>query len=493
MLDKLFFLGVVLIPFSGIPGLPFLGEMKNELSIHIFILALSIFFFSYIPELFRSGKLMKVRLLPQFMVLFFFVVGISFALNFTSIFDSLYRERTGINKFITSTIVAVFGFSLAYLSYFVVGDKWKERLIKPVMISVGICAIYSIPEIGSWFSSGIGSVYTVLFKLTHDPIFGESKEFMRLTSVSFEPPAFANYAGFAWSWIYAGVIVSRGPQKMLYAFLWAVLTAMMILASSRTGVIVLSGSIIAVILLRTVFLPQKMAQSNLRSVVVSLLVGLFFLAIIIFADKFNEFVGMVVAGKSDSNLSRLASNTTAINMFKEKPLFGFGFGQYGFHGAEYMPSWGWYSWEIRSWFSSLGAAWPPVFSLYARFAAELGLLGVIIWTYIWVTLMYTVVKVSHRVQRITGVLPPQSHPIVLSAVCVLLSGIPNDSLRTPMMWITLGFGCRFISEMEAFIAKARAEYIANMKTEEGGCDSNGSVSGLALLNSGNEIVGHKHK
>jgi len=492
MLEKLFILGVIFIPFSGISGVSLMGEMRSELSAHIFLFALFVFFMSYIPGAARDGKLSRVKLLPKFMALFFCAIGVSLAFNFSAIFESIYRERTGLNKFITSSMVAVFGFALAYLSYFVVLDKWKSTLLKPISISVIICVIYSFFELGSWVSSGFDGIYTALFNMTHDANFSMNAGLSRLMSVSFEPPAFANYAGFAWPWIYAGVVVSRGPQKTLYSFLWAALTVMIVLASSRTGMIVLSGCIITLILLYRVYLPQKVARSSFKVSMTTILVGLIFLSALIFADKFNELVDMVVVGQSVSNLSRLASNTAAISMFLDRPFFGFGFGQYGFNGAEYMPAWGWYSWEIRGWFSDLGQTWPPVFSLYARFAAELGLFGVIIWTYIWIKLMCLVMSVSLESQRITGVLPSQAYPLVLSFVCVLLSGIPNDSLRTPMIWIVLGLGCRFVNDMEIFIEKAKAGTVAGLgdKSADGGLE--GSVGRSSFFDGGNEVVRHKH-
>lgn len=456
MLDKLFILGVTLIPFSGFFGVPVLGEMKRELSVYVFILALGYFTIWHLPSLIKNGRFFRANLLLYYAFLFFSVIAISFVANFSTIMDSVYRERAGINKFFTSSIVAVFGFAIAYLSFFVIEGRWQKMLLKPIAASVVICAVYSVIEVGSWFIPGLGGLYKLLFSVTHSADIPMLLGMNRLMSVSFEPPAFANYAGFAWPWIYAGVASSTGARKKIYMVLWAVLSIMMIFASSRTGIIVLAGSIASLILLRYIYLPLTRSRSDKKLLVATVCVGAFIVSIVVFADKLDLFINQIVAGDSVSNLSRFASNMAAFNMFEENPFFGFGFGQYGFHAAEYMPSWGWYSWEIRSWFNDVGAIWPPVFSIYARFAAELGALGVVAWILLWGGLMVRIMQVSLNYQKLTGTLPVLSHPLALSCISVLLTGIPYDSLRPPMMWITLGFSCYYIKEISESLRNATA-------------------------------------
>jgi O-antigen ligase len=171
------------------------------------------------------------------------------------------------------------------------------------------------------------------------------------------------------------------------------------------------------------------------------------LAMLVFALSAGRLIDNIVAGNSVSNISRMASQTAAFNEFLDYPLFGVGFGQFGFHVSEYLPYWGYYSWELQPWLIYPEAPWPAVYSIYARLAAETGIVGIVGWVGFWIWLARRIVIGSRFCQRVTGSLPVPSYPLVMSCYCVLTSSFAYDSFRTPMFWITLGLGARYLEEI----------------------------------------------
>jgi len=451
MLKNLFILALVTIPFSAIPGFQLLGELQHEVSTYVFLLAFLFCVPSFLPSL-QTRTTPPVYLVPKVMLAALAIIALSFLANFSSILDDHFRDRAGVEKFFSCVAVVMYGFFLTYLSYFLAKYEWQDLIIRPVAISVVICVVFSLFEVLSWWNPTIGDFYSVLSAFVHAG-FGWENVGPRLRSVSFEPAAFANYAGFAWPWLFAGYASRQGTRRLVYFVLWMILTAMMILSSTRTGIIMLGGNVVLLLMLRYVYLPPKQNAALIGHIAFWPVLGLLLIFGILLTRHFDDLINAVVSGESISNLSRLASNTAAFNMFWDYPFFGVGFGQYGFHISSYMPSWGYYSWEIVSWISGPDAAkWPPIFSVYARLAAELGALGVIAWTVFWLWLARKLWQATLLYQKIEGTLPYPAYPLIMSCFCVLFGGIPSDSLRPPMIWITLGLSCYYLQELRMNLA-----------------------------------------
>jgi O-antigen ligase len=366
-------------------------------------------------------------------------------------------------------MVIFYGLALAYVSY-VLGKRytWRELVVPATAVSVALASLFAGVEMLSWVSPAVNSVYSALSHVVHggsfyigtaiNDVFFTGDTEGRIRSVAFEPPALANFAGFAWPWLYAGFASAKRQNKAIYFILWALCTALVVVAMSRTSIVLLAGNILVLWLLRFVYLsptPRDLTLIKAVSLILFMIVVSIFLALPFIAEPLTT---KVMNGTSVSNISRLASMTAAIHMFFDRPVWGYGFGQYGFHTMDYLPSWGFYSWEIRMWFTNPYAVWPPVFSAYARFAAEMGLLGLTVWVGTWFYVAREVWRVTVAYQKLTGQLLLASYPLIMGCYCVLFAGIALDSLRTPMMWVTLGLGCAFL-----FDTKKRLKALNNPK------------------------------
>jgi len=461
MPTKLFIISVIAIPFSDFAAILPLGELDRELSAYLFIITMCFVIASHLQLRKAQGE-QSVRFastypLPQIMSLLLIIIGISFIMNFPAMLHGNFRGRVPMNKFLTSLLVVLYGFGLAYISYYL-GQKesWHRLIVRPVAISVAITSLVAIFEMISWFGGVFDSAYAVLSSMVHlgpvtrgygSALAGWSSDIEgRVRSICFEPPALANYAGFAWPWVYAGIYSARKKAKPAYIALWLLCTGLVIVAMSRTSFVLLAGNIVVLLLLRTIYLSPQPKEPIVHRTVSFFIMSLTAIAIVAFLFNTDNVTSYIISGTNVSNISRFASITAAFRMFADSPIWGYGFGQYGFHILDYMPSWGYYSWEIRMWLVNPFAVWPPVFSIYARFAAELGILGLVAWIGIWFVLARSIWRITLAYQHATGKVLLMSYPLIISCYCVLFSGIALDSMRTPMMWITLGLGCCYLRQ-----------------------------------------------
>lgn len=468
MIYHLFRLAIIFIPFTALDGWKYLGESRHEVSAYIFVVVLMLAIFPVMSYFRLSGTLaqpqVKIFGLPRIMILVLTVIVLSFIANFVEIKDSYFQGRNGLEKFISSTMMILYGFCLAYLTYFVsAGRKWDELIVKPMVVSVLFCAFFSVFEIASrWYGVG-GGMYDLLTSIFYGDVPALEWD-MRLRSVAFEPPDFANTAGYLWPWLLGGVMFAKGMWRNALLVIFLILNAMLVLSDSRTSMVVVAGLAGVCFLLRTIFLPKHRLGNPEKMVLpftlVCLLVAPAFITIFVY--YFDDVIFSVISGERASNISRLASITAAFRMFEAQPVFGFGFGQYAFHMIDYMPHWGYYSPEVRVWLLESDKYWPSVYSIYGRLAADMGMLGVLVWVGLWLWLARALLVATLAYRKITGELPFAAYPLIMSCFGVLLAGVPCDSLRSPMIWINMGLACRYLYEMKKVIPSKEQEVMEAM-------------------------------
>ena len=460
MTKILFFLGMMTIPFSGVVGLGFLGELQNNLSTYFFIAAIvsGAQFFATSSGILRAQgqEIPSTKLLAGIMLAVTIVIAVSFFVNAGSILTNVSHGRHAIEKFVSSFVLILYSFMLAYLTFFIAGHGWERAIRKPIAISALLCVAFSVFEILSPLGIATG-VYAFLDGIVHGGLTppGYAKGWdPRIRSLAFEPPDFGNYAGFAWPWLMAGWVSSHGRARYGYAVVWVFLTALVLYSGARTGLVLMAGVAFVLAVLRYGYLPPKpYKKGKSKSRVLTVFLTCLVLAAVLFcAANLQQYETDVIAGSSVSDLSRLASIEAAFNMFRDKPVFGLGLGQYGFYFDKYLPRWGHSSYEIANWLAHKPEqGWPASYLVYARLAAELGLAGLVMWIGLWIWLARSVLIASLNYQRATGLVPTAAYPLIASCFCVLFSGFTTDTFRTPMIWVTLGLCCRYLFEIRKYV------------------------------------------
>lgn len=466
MIGLLYALGVILIPFNGVKGVGALGELSHELSVYVFmpVIALAIGWF-FVVQIARGGTGEQfVRNGDPLLVIFALIVALlalTIIANVSVISVSVFHERSGFAKFAASALVLFYGMGLSYTTYKVVPGHWQKVIIAPVAVSVVLCLIYSVFE-----SLSHHGILVAFYKKMNAVIHASNANLVlswngkvnmrvlegwdrRIRSLCFEPPAFGNFSGFAWPWLLAGVMSNTGRAKKIYTVILVLFTGLVVFAEARTGWVMLACNLAVFGLLRFVFLPPlpRWFNPQLAGRLIAGAVTMGIVAAGVYIVKFDDIVHNVINGDSVSNLSRLASQVAAVSIFKDHPLLGVGFGQYGFYVNQYMPSWGYLSYELRPWLIYPTAPWPAVYSMYARLACETGVVGLLAWVGLWCYMSYLVVTHSRMFLRLHGTVPAMAYPLVMSYISVLVSGVASDTLRTPMIWISLGLGCAFLNNL----------------------------------------------
>jgi hypothetical protein len=462
MLDKLiavlFALGVVAVPFDAIPGVGAIGELSNEASFYFFAATTGLLVLKAVG----AGLVGEVcpplglRFLCGMAAMILGAVLLSAMWNAAEIAIATFHGRSGAPKMVTAAGVLIYGLVLAWMTCAVAPGRWYACLILPICLSAVLCIGYGLLE-GAHQAGVTLPVYRALDAAVHA---GSDQEVQpwnnavnlklveawdkRLRTVSFEPPAFGNFAGLAWPWLLCAVTMTRGTRRLLHIALVAAFTILIVTAQARTGWLLLAANVACFGALRILFLPISGVVNTMaaRFAAALLLAGIAG-GVVAYGASLDQLISDVVAGDSVSDLSRLAYQVTALNIFASQPLLGSGLGQFAFRASLHMPSWGFLSPEIEVSLVHPEAPWPNTYSLYARIAAELGLVGLTGWLAMWGTLILSVRRAALTFANFRGTVPAIAYPIIMSAVGILVTGITTDTFRTPMMWLALGAGACF--------------------------------------------------
>ena len=462
----LFAIGLVTIPFDSVRGLNALGELGFELSFPFFAAAIAAALWTDV----RHGdsrilSSLSLRVAAAALA----VILLSFAANFSDITSIVFRERTGLNKFATTLLVIFYGFALAWLA-----EQLEPKRVAPFAArfigwSAAITSAYLLIEFAGkhgWLGGAFDAIDGIIHTRQADIINawnGQVNEKVlygwdpRLRSVSFEPPAFGNYTGFAWPWVWFAA-VKAAPERQLRAWgLFALFTAAILLAASRTGLLMLATNIAVMALLGALYARpagKSEAAAAARLLAPIAIGAMLLIAALWSAGRYQEIVGGLMQGDSVSNISRFGFQVAGFNMFMAHPLLGVGLGQFGFHVVENLPDWIYRSPEVAPMITYPTAPWPNLYSIYARLLAELGIVGLVAWVVLWLGLAARLAARARSTQSSTRV--TLHYPIIMNCIGVLVSGIATDTFRTPMIWIALGLGCGVLARSRATVSRASA-------------------------------------
>jgi hypothetical protein len=444
-----FALGIAAIPFDAVRGVPALGELGNEASFPLLALAIAIAAFTAL----RSGSTaFSASLALKIGAGILAVILLSWAANAGAIEAAMMRDRSGGNKFATSLLVIVYGIGVAWLCEQLGARDVRALLVRAILWSAGVAAGYALFELVARqgpLSGAFGPIDALVHTRQNDVInaWNGSINYKvlygwdpRLRSVSFEAPAFGNFCGLAWPWIWFAAASAPKHRRLRAWIVVAGFTLLMIVARSRTGLVILGAEIAALALLRGLYANRRRsseADAALRLllpiVALALLAGGAFYA----SATYTNTVAGVVSGDSVSDLSRLGFQVAAFRMFLAHPFVGVGLGQFAFHASQFLPDWAYRSPEVAPMLYYPAAPWPATYSMYARLAAELGLAGLIGWAALWLTLAASLTRLARERAR-AGASVGIEYPLVLTAVGILASSMTTDTFRTPMIWVALG-------------------------------------------------------
>lgn len=216
-------LGIFFIPFNSWDGLPFLGEFAKESSTIFFLIASGIFFF----KILLKGRFVIPYKNPIFWslvtILVWFIVSTLF--NISEIIDYKLKGLNGVMRFIRqygAFIISAIIFLLTFYNSFNKKENYKIflRLRQVFFISFCFVSVYTFLEI-AYVKLGITQVEPIINLFNYFPfvdVYLDTKN-SRISSLTYEPPAFSSFLLTTAGWMFSYILTSKGFKKYIPAIL----------------------------------------------------------------------------------------------------------------------------------------------------------------------------------------------------------------------------------------------------------------------------------
>jgi O-antigen ligase len=468
LLALLVILALLLLPFSE--------EMKPVVLKKIFgIFAYEGAFYPFLIATILYGYMLVFRkargvLLPKeisfkFLVFFLIFIVVSGIFNINGILHNHGYGTSGAARFLETYLEVIFISVSVFIIYYVAKIKWKENTFniirKVLLFSFIIPGAYAFLQALYLFNfKSVLPFINVLYQPLH--LFLTPKTLNvsyngRINSVAAEPSIFGTYINFIFPWILSYFYTAK-RNKWIIAALLAYIILINFLTYSRTGYF----EIIAVILAYLLFAKysnNKSVAGITNKIILTLIILFIFGAVFFGIMKRNKIINTynslspskIFNAKKNpswrSDESRLVPQLMGFKIAVMHPIFGVGFGQFGYYFAEYLPKWAFKDAGLTVEMNpnkSIAVGFPPARGLLALIAAQTGLVGLFLWLSVW-ALMFRGVFKLYRKMGDADIYMSLFGIIILSDVVVcLLDWVSNDSFRFYSYWFTLGLGLYYI-------------------------------------------------
>lgn len=438
----LFFIGLFFIPFNEFEGLSFLGEYKNEAATYFFLTG----FVLAVIDSFYKKKINFPYKHPLIILLslFLFWTFLSTLFNLPSVLDNYFKHTSGINRYIRQTIsllISAFCFTFLFWSviknYSVIEIVLKIR--KVLLYSFIFVAIYGFIEIAI-VHFGMHFLKPVLYSFDYFPFVNTHISVggrIGISSVSYEIPALGNYLIFVAPWMFSYILTERNVLRFAPTL---VVLILMLFSDARAAFVVISLQLVCFIGL--LLFDQRYRKQTIFSLkLVSVLLGVF---LILNSEKIyksaSEKIDKLNFSKNltnnVSNQSRLGIQYASLQVFKENPILGVGFGQGTYHMVHHYPYWATVNnWEFRVMYKNQkDTSFPPAYNIYTRLLAEIGLVGFLLFcSLVSLTVYYSVQywKFAPNTHKYIGII------LLVSFIGFAVNWFQSDFFKHYGFWLAL--------------------------------------------------------
>lgn len=433
----LFLLGVFFIPFNSFEGLEFLGEFRNESAVFFFLSGSILLFMSFL----LGGKMTLPLKNFYFQILLLFMGWciVATLLNSVTVYENYFKQTSGFNRFIRQFVSLLLSGLVLFTFYWNVLRKMSISEIlsiirKVFLASLIVASVYGFLEISIVYF-GIEAARPIIelfnyFPFVNVKVFGD-----RISSIAQESPYLAIYLITIAGWMFSYILTSKGLKKFIPAFLVLLLT---FFSGSRTGLVVIFAQLL-------VFLFILLFDSKFRKYVFIFLGSFVAIIAIVTAINSKQVIAEVekkiesLDFKSNltdnvSNKSRLGIQYANIQVFKEHPIVGVGFGQQTYHNRFHYPVWATFNnYEFRLYYTDqFLTSFPPGYNVYIRILAETGIIGITIFLFFLVSVL---LKCRRLIVDSTGDKKILAIILLVSFVGICINWLQIDSFRLYGFWI----------------------------------------------------------
>lgn len=421
---------VVGLAFNDLAGVLPAGELANDAVIYTFPLLL--FWMLRRPAAIAAPVSLVVVVLA-----FVAAIAAGIVINHAAIASGYFKGRSGMGRVATQGLSLGLGLCFALVFYNLVGRGFLPVISRGARIAVVVMAGVGVLEIGSWAGlPGVSQLHQAISAVIHA---GSGADYpARLRMTAFE----VSWAGVMLTFLFPFALIGIEPRGWRLPALVIAVLVMMLLAQSRTALLVLGFQL--------AFLMATLVRRNFDWAVHALTLAVLACTLAVLAPQVRERVATVAGNlieygtptartddlgdENASNVTRIAAIRAGLSMFQEQPLLGVGLGQYGFNYPSHLRAEDFRSWEVRKYATDAEEDWPPSYSIHVRLMAETGLIGY----GLWLGLVLAALRRGLRGADLATQLGRGHLAVVLTLLGWLLLGVSIDSFRFFGGWIALG-------------------------------------------------------
>ncbi|MFO1104968.1 MAG: O-antigen ligase family protein [Amaricoccus sp.] len=412
------------------PLLP-IGELSNDGFIYVMPLLLL--------YLLRAPGKIEIPVLPLLLALALLaVIVLGIAANYDAIARAYFKGRSGMSRVITQMMALTLGLLVTLIFYNLTRMGFLPAMSRAARLALFVMAGVGVLELASWrLLPGLTQAYDLLSAVIHANSGVAYAQRLRMTAFEVSWAAVMITLLFPFGMI----TLRQGWTRILYV---ALVLGLVVLTQSRTALLVIGAqaSIFAW------FSLSHRIDHMLHTVTLGLLAALVLLISPVTRDAVSgKAMNMIEYGSLSgpreldstenlSNVTRMAGINAGMAMFREHPVIGVGFGQFGFSYASHVRAADFRSWEVRKFVTDAEEDWPPAFSLHVRLLAETGLIGYAIW----LLLLGPPLVRALRLSGMTTIEGRANLAVAMTLSGWLLLGMSIDTARFFGGWIALGVG-----------------------------------------------------
>lgn len=434
---SLFFAGIFFLPFNSYEGIRALGEFSIDSCVIFFLLSTVL----VLVDSLIKGKI-HIPIKNPIFILLLFLLGwflISSLLNLNDIKSYYFKQTSGLNRFVRQYLSLMISSVILLFSYYSVMVKENALILfyqirKVIFMSFVVVSIYTIIEILIIKFECIALV-PILELFNYFPFTDVYIDFRneRISSVTFEPPAFATYLFTIAGWMFSYILTGKGIKRYVPAIMTIIFA---LFSGSRAALLII---FLQAIIFLALLLNKKYIRIFLNITKYTFIVV--FLVLLFKGESISNYVVEKATSfeiqddiHAVSNKSRFGIQYTLFQVFFKKPIIGTGYGQQTFLAKDMYPKWATDdNWEFRlKYLNEELKSFPPGYNIYLRVLAESGLIGFIIF----ILFLASVIYVSFKIIRQNNHNQVISLVILVSIVGFIFNWFKMDTFRVYGFWIS---------------------------------------------------------
>lgn len=433
----LFVLGLFFFSFNSFEGIQIFGEFSNEAAFYFFTAGSIITFSTTKFEIPYQNRIFQI------IILFTVWCFISTVLNFSSVITNFLKYTTGVSRFIRQFFVLVLCVIIYLIYFYNIYSRFSLEKLFFLLRRIFVFSLLVVFVFG-FFETLYGYFGIYIFKNIVDlfnyfPFIERTFFSERIASVGDEPPILAIYLITIFAWMFSYILTST--SKFLKYVPLCLVYFLTFFSGSRTALIIIVIQslffIFKVIRLKDfLFFFKRYVPLIMTIILISLFInsGKIYTAI---SEKIESLNFTDNLTKNISNQSRFGMQHAAMEVFKENPIIGVGFGQQAYHTRYKYPAWAKKNnYEFEYFYQNTSVrAFPPAYNIYTRLLAEVGLIGVIILaSVIFLSLRDSkklIITTNDSVIYLYGIV------IHVSLIGLYINWFQNDSFKIFGIWLYL--------------------------------------------------------